>query len=72
MVCIAFLTSVTCGAASSKRSIDLNALHRSLCSRLFVFGPWFEYGVDRQLTKYTHGAATVSISSRMGVILKLR
>ncbi|CAF3901836.1 unnamed protein product [Rotaria magnacalcarata] len=43
------------------------------CSlKLFVFGPWFEYGIDRQLTKYTHGSATVAVSSRMGVSLRLK
>ncbi|CAF0815386.1 unnamed protein product [Adineta ricciae] len=43
------------------------------CSlKLFVFGPWIEYGIDRQLTKYTHGSATVAISSRMGVLLRLK
>jgi len=40
--------------------------------RLFVFGPWLEYGIDRQLTKYTHGSATVAISSKMGVLLRLK
>lgn len=40
--------------------------------RLFVFGPMIEYGIDRQLTKFTHGSATVAISSRMGVLLRLR
>ncbi|UJR26249.1 hypothetical protein I4U23_007589 [Adineta vaga] len=43
------------------------------CSlKLFVFGPWLEYGIDRQLTKYTQGSATVAISSRMGVLLRLK
>jgi DnaJ homolog subfamily C member 11 len=41
-------------------------------SRLFVFGPWFEYGIDRQLTKFTHGSASVAICSRMGVLLRLK
>jgi hypothetical protein len=40
--------------------------------RIFVFGPWLEYGIDRQITKYTHGSATVAISSRMGVLLRLK
>ena len=40
--------------------------------RMFVFGPWLEYGIDRQITKYTHGSATVAISSRMGVLLRLK
>jgi hypothetical protein len=39
---------------------------------MFVFGPWLEYGIDRQITKYTHGSATVAISSRMGVLLRLK
>ncbi|CAF0778283.1 unnamed protein product [Adineta steineri] len=43
------------------------------CSlKLFIFGPWIEYGIDRQLTKYTHGSATVAISARMGVVLRLK
>ncbi|CAM4907402.1 unnamed protein product [Rotaria socialis] len=43
------------------------------CSlKLFVFGPWLEYGIDRQLTKYTHGSATVAVSSRMGISLRLK
>jgi len=40
--------------------------------RLFAFGPWLEYGIDRQLTKYTHGSATVAISAKMGVLLRLK
>jgi len=40
--------------------------------RLFVFGPCLEYGIDRQLTKYTHGSATVAISAKMGVLLRLK
>jgi hypothetical protein len=39
---------------------------------MFIFGPWIEYGIDRQLTKYTHGSATVAISSRVGVLLRLK
>ncbi|CAF3822124.1 unnamed protein product [Rotaria magnacalcarata] len=43
------------------------------CSlKLFVFGPWIEYGIDRQLTKHTHGSATVAVSARMGVLLRLK
>ncbi len=40
--------------------------------RLFAFGPWLEYGIDRQLTKYTHGSATVAVSAKMGVLLRLK
>ena len=40
--------------------------------RLFFFGPWIEYGIDRQLTKYTHVSATVAISVKMGVVLRLK
>ncbi len=40
--------------------------------RMFIFGPWLEYGIDRQITKYTHGSATVAISSKMGVLLRLK
>ena len=43
-----------------------------LLLRWFVFGPWIEYGIDRQLTKYTHGSATVAISAKMGVLLRLK
>ncbi|CAF0936200.1 unnamed protein product [Rotaria sordida] len=43
------------------------------CSlKLFIFGPWVEYGIDRQLTKHTYGSATVAISARMGVLLRLK
>ncbi|CAF1496628.1 unnamed protein product [Rotaria sp. Silwood1] len=43
------------------------------CSlKLFLFGPWIEYGIDRQLTKHTYGSATVAISARMGVLLRLK
>ncbi len=45
---------------------------RRLFLRLFVFGPWIEYGIDRQLTKYTHGSATVAFSAKMGVLLRLK
>ncbi|CAF3661634.1 unnamed protein product [Rotaria sp. Silwood1] len=40
--------------------------------KLFLFGPWIEYGIDRQLTKHTYGSATVAISARMGVLLRLK
>ena len=40
--------------------------------RLFLFGPWIEYGIDRQLTKHTQCSATVAISTRMGVLLRLK
>jgi hypothetical protein len=39
---------------------------------MFIFGPLLEYGIDRQITKYTHGSATVAISSKMGVLLRLK
>lgn len=39
---------------------------------MFVFGPLLEYGVERQLTKYTHGSASVALSSKMGVVLRLK
>ncbi|CAF4234565.1 unnamed protein product [Rotaria sp. Silwood2] len=40
--------------------------------KLFVFGPWLEYGIDRQFTKHTYGSATVAVSARMGVLLRLK
>ncbi|CAF1397683.1 unnamed protein product [Adineta ricciae] len=40
--------------------------------KMFVFGPWIEYGIDRQFTKYTHGSAAVAISAKMGVLLRLK
>ena len=49
-----------------------NTGYSSFVLRLFVFGPWLEYGIDRQLTKHTHGSATVAISARMGVLLRLK
>jgi hypothetical protein len=52
--------------------IDIILIAFFFCLRLFVFGPWLEYGIDRQLTKYTHGSASVAISSKMGVLLKLK
>ena len=76
MVPIDFLIFVIYITVSSKK-IHVCLLHRSIhesiyIRRLFLFGPLFEYGIDRQLTKYTSGSATVVLNSRLGVLLRLK
>jgi hypothetical protein len=52
--------------------IDIILIAFFFCLRLFVFGPWLEYGIDRQLTKYTHGSALVAIENKNKQFKKLK
>ncbi|CAF3668708.1 unnamed protein product [Rotaria sordida] len=74
---VAVSTAIQLGFVNTYGVIDGLYRFPNICNircslKLFIFGPWLEYGIDRQLTKYTHGSASVAISSRMGVLLKLK
>ncbi len=72
MVFIDFQMSVIYDVVSSKIKDKNLKINHQMFLRLFIFGPWIEYSIDRQLTKHTHGSATVAISARMGVLLRLK
>ncbi|CAF0729051.1 unnamed protein product [Didymodactylos carnosus] len=70
-------TAVQLGFVNTYGAIDGIYRLQNICNlrfslKMFIFGPWIEYGIDRQLTKYTHGSATVALSTRMGVLLRLK
>ncbi|CAF0971981.1 unnamed protein product [Adineta steineri] len=74
---LAVSSAIQLGFVNSYGAIDGVYRFPNICNlrcslKLFIFGPWIEYGIDRQLTKYTHGSATVAISSKIGVLLRLK
>ncbi|UJR22766.1 hypothetical protein I4U23_025798 [Adineta vaga] len=73
----ALSSAVQLGLVNTYAAVDGVYRFPNVCNlrfsfKMFAFGPWIEYGIDRQLTKYTHGSATVAISARMGVLLRLK
>jgi DnaJ family protein C protein 11 len=74
---LAVSTALQLGFVNTFGAIDGVYRFPNICNlqcsfKMFIFGPLLEYGIDRQITKYTHGSATVAISSKMGVLLRLK